>query len=69
MTQSSSPTLNRRRMFAATGAVGAVAAVAAVAPAIQPQAPVVAQPKVAPKRGGGYNVSEHIERYYKTARV
>ena len=25
--------------------------------------------QAAPERGGGYNVSEHIKRYYRTARV
>lgn len=59
----------RRRWFAAAGTIGALAAVASVLPkppvsAAAPQAP---SPK--PHKGGGYRVSEHIQRYYDTTRV
>lgn len=66
---SSTSTLSRRRWFAGAGAVGAVAAVAAVAPkvAVEPVAEVT--PKPAPQRGGGYQLSEHIQHYYQTARI
>lgn len=70
MTQPQSPALNRRRLFAGAGAVGAVAAVAAVTPKVAVPEPAVAtavsQP---PARGGGYTVSEHVQRYYQTTRV
>jgi hypothetical protein len=62
--------VSRRNLFAGAATVGAVAAATAVlpaaikSPALQP-APV--QPK--PERGGGYSLSEHVQRYYQTTRV
>jgi hypothetical protein len=69
--KTSSPSgLSRRRWFAGAGTVGALAAVAAVAPvSTTPVAEATPEPKPAPERGGGYSVSEHIKRYYNTARV
>jgi len=61
---------SRRRWFAAAGTVGAAAAVVSVLPT--PPAAPAAQANAAlpkPKRGGGYQVSAHVERYYDTARV
>ncbi len=63
----SSP-LKRRTLFAGAGAVGALAATAAVLPRIQPAAPAVAQAKTVDP-AGGYQVTDHVERYYQTARV
>lgn len=63
-----SPTLSRRRMFAGAGGVGALAAVAAVLPMSKTEAPaaVVVQ---ADTNEGGYQLTEHVKRYYQTARV
>lgn len=62
-------TLNRRRLFAGAGAIGAAAALAAVLPGA-PQAPAVATQGDDPeKRRLGYQLSEHVKRYYQTARV
>jgi hypothetical protein len=36
------------------------------APALQA---AVQAPKPAPENGGGYSLSEHVKRYYKTARL
>ena len=60
--------LSRRTLFAGAGAVGAVAAAASALPLLQATAPAVtaASPKVAE---GGYQLTEHVERYYQTARV
>ena len=61
--------LSRRTVFAGIGTAGAVAAVATaipLAPAPQPQA---AAPRPMPEKGGGYALTEHVKRYYKTARV
>ncbi len=68
---SQSPTrLSRRTMFAGAGAAGAVAAVAAMLPSRAPQADAAAEPpRPAPKRGGGYTLSDHVKQYYKTTRV
>jgi hypothetical protein len=43
-----------------------VATVSQTLGSTEPQ-PQAKQPT--PERGGGYNVSEHIKRYYRTARV
>lgn len=60
---------NSRRKFlmsiGAGGAATAVAVVAAVAP--EPEAPPAADGAKAAK--SGYQVSEHINKYYRTTRV
>jgi len=68
MSEKASP-LSRRSLFAGAATVGAVAAAASVLPTVVknnlPVAPVL--PK--PERGGGYSLSEHVQRYYKTTHV
>lgn len=60
---------SRRSLFAGVATVGAVAAVTSVLPkAVAPSAPAAA-PLAKPERGGGYSLSEHVQRYYKTTRV
>jgi hypothetical protein len=61
--------LSRRKVFAGVGAAGALAAVAATLPTT-PQAPVSprGEPADAADRGG-YQVTEHVLRYYQTAKV
>ncbi len=62
--------LSRRTLFAGASTVGAVAAVASLLPAsqqlVQPLEVVV---KKAPANGGGYSLTEHVKRYYKTTLV
>lgn len=60
--------LSRRTLFAGAGTIGAVAAAAALLPAVQqPHAtPTVETP---PENGGGYQLTEHVKRYYQTART
>ena len=60
--------LSRRTLFAGAGAVGVVAAAASALPMLKPVTPVVAAalPKAA---DGGYQLTEHVERYYQTARI
>lgn len=61
---------SRRGFFfgaAATGAAVAVVSalprgVATSAPDVQPLPPV-------PEKGGGYSLSEHVKRYYKTTHI
>ena len=63
------PKLSRRTVFAGAGTAGALAAVAAVlpkAPAELPAAAAAAQPDA---DKGGYQVTQHVLRYYQTARV
>lgn len=72
MSQPSRPSSSRRRALAGAGAVGALAAVAAVlpgAPTLPASADTPPQPRPAPPEGGGYQLSEHVQRYYQTARV
>ena len=68
---SSSPRsrLSRRQVFAGAGTVGALAAVAAVVPVTAPQPDTAPEAKPAPDKGGGYQVTQHVLRYYQTARV
>ena len=69
MDQSQTAKHSRRSLFAGAATVGVVAAASSVLPTVVknklPAAPAV--PK--PERGGGYSLSEHVQRYYKTTRV
>lgn len=61
----------RRGFFAGLGAVGAVGVLAGLAakttaPEVADAAPALAEP---PVRGGGYQLSAHVQRYYDTTRV
>ncbi len=61
---------SRRSLFAGAATVGAVAAVASVLPkAVSPTAAPAAADFPKPERGGGYSLSEHVQRYYQTTRV
>lgn len=60
--------LSRRHVFAGAGTVGALAAAAAVLPVAQDGAPGVDDKRVA-EPNGGYRLSEHVQRYYRTAKV
>lgn len=63
------PAAGRRRLFAGLGAVGAAAAASTLLPGVVPAepAPVALQP--APENGGGYQLTQHVQRYYQTAKV
>jgi len=60
--------LSRRHLFAGAGAAGALAVVAAALPKQEPAAPVQ-QAKLPEPEAGGYQLTEHVKRYYQTARV
>jgi len=61
---------SRRSLFAGVATVGAVAAVTSVLPkAVSSAAAPAAAPLPKPERGGGYSLSEHVQRYYKTTRI
>ena len=70
MSKTPTPPLSRRRVFAGAGTAGALAAVAAVLP-LGKSTPeqVAAEPKAAPDTSGGYRLTEHVKRYYQTAKV
>lgn len=69
MSQNQSSPLSRRRLFAGAGGVGVLAAATAVLPTLQPAAPAPTPKQPAPTEGGGYQLSEHVQRYYQTTRV
>jgi hypothetical protein len=60
--------LNRRHALVGVGAVGALAAVAGRVSAPAEAVPAEAT-KLAVATEGGYQLSEHVQRYYQTARV
>lgn len=64
---SSQPALSRRTLFAGAGTVGALAAAAAVLPGTKAVETVAAAVPAEP--GEGYRLTEHVKRYYQTARV
>ncbi|MCM2253485.1 MAG: formate dehydrogenase [Ramlibacter sp.] len=61
--------LSRRRLFVGAGTVGAVAAAASVMPGAVRETASSPQPKEPPARGGGYQLTEHVKRYYRTTLV
>lgn len=69
MSDSKQPQLSRRRIFAGVGAAGALAGVAALASRSEPAETVAEAAKPAPEAGGGYQLTEHVKRYYQTAKV
>ena len=68
MSQPSSK-LSRRTLFAGAGTLGAIAATASLLPSIGSVPTPVPLAKVAPARGGGYSLTEHVKRYYRTTLV
>lgn len=67
--QDSQPKPSRRGFFFGAAATGAAAAAVMALPGVQTPEVAIAAPKPAPEKGGGYSVSEHVKRYYTTARV
>ena len=61
--------LTRRTLFAGAGTVGAVAAAATLLPGAVQQTAATSEAKEPPARGGGYQLTEHVKRYYKTTLV
>jgi hypothetical protein len=60
---------SRRGFFMGAAAASAAVAAVSVMPGVNvPEAAVKALPP-APENGGGYSLSEHVKRYYQTARV
>lgn len=69
MSKTPASTLSRRHVFAGAGAVGALAAAATLLPsAPQPVAAADAS-QAKPDPEGGYQVTQHVLRYYQTAKV
>ena len=68
--QPTPPALSRRTLFAGAGTLGALAAAAAVLPGAKDEPAVAsADPAATADAGQGYRLTEHVKRYYQTARV
>ncbi len=67
-TAATSPALTRRTLFAGAGAAGIAAVAATALPLRQAAAPVV-EVAAAAVEADGYQLTEHVKRYYQTARV
>ena len=63
------PKPSRRGFFFGAAVTGAAAAAAMALPGLPVPEVAVVSPKPAPEKGGGYSLSEHVQRYYKTARL
>nr|WP_316640325.1 formate dehydrogenase [uncultured Roseateles sp.] len=61
--------LSRRHWVAGAGTVGTLAAAAAVLPQVVKSQAEPPQAAAAPDTSGGYRLSEHVKRYYQTAKV
>lgn len=62
-------TPSRRGFFMGATAAGAAVAAVTAMPGISSPSVEVNKLPPAPENGGGYSLSEHVKRYYQTARV
>lgn len=61
---------SRRGFFFGAAATGAAVAAVVTLPRVSaPLAEVQPSPLPVPEKGGGYSLSEHVKRYYKTTRL
>jgi hypothetical protein len=65
----SQATPSRRGFFMGAAAVGATAAAVTAMPGLSTPSAELNKLPPAPENGGGYSLSEHVKRYYQTARV
>ena len=68
MTQAKSK-LSRRTLFTGAGTAGAVAAAVSLLPGAVPDMASAPELKPPPERGGGYQLTEHVKRYYKSTLI
>ena len=61
--------LSRRTLFAGAGTIGAIAAAATVLPQIAQQSDAAPASREPPAKGGGYQLTDHVKRYYKSTLV
>ena len=69
MSESQQPKASRRGFMWGAAAAGAATAAVATLPVTGPAEAPVTETKPAPENGGGYHVTDHIKRYYKTTLV
>ena len=63
------PALSRRTLFAGAGTAGALAAAAATLPLVRPAEPALTAALPKADDQGGYQLTEHVQHYYRTARI
>ncbi len=68
MTQAKSK-LSRRTLFTGAGAAGVAAAAVSLLPGAVRDTPPAPELKPPPERGGGYQLTEHVKRYYKSTLI
>jgi hypothetical protein len=61
--------LSRRTLFAGAGTAGAIAAASSLLPGAVQESTLQPQAKDPPERGGGYQLTEHVKRYYKSTLI
>ena len=61
--------LSRRTLFAGAGTAGALAAAATLLPGAVQDTAALPQINEPPAKGGGYQLTEHVKRYYKSTLV
>ena len=69
MSESQAKPSRRGFMLGAAVAGAATAAVVTLPKTATPELPVAEETPPAPEKGGGYRVTEHVKRYYKTTLV
>ncbi|MEJ5990833.1 twin-arginine translocation signal domain-containing protein [Ramlibacter sp. PS3R-8] len=69
MPESLKPRPSRRGFMLGAAAAGAATAAVVTLPLSEPAEAPVTEKRPAPEGGGGYHLSEHIKRYYKTTLV
>lgn len=69
MSESQAKPSRRGFMLGAAVAGAATAAVATLPKIATPELPVAEKIPPAPENGGGYRVTEHVKRYYRTTQV
>ncbi|MGH8805118.1 MAG: formate dehydrogenase [Polaromonas sp.] len=67
--QDSQPKPSRRSFFFGAAATGAAAAAIVALPGAPAPEAAFQEPKPAPEKGGGYRLTDHVKRYYKTTLV
>ena len=67
--QDSQPKPSRRGFFFGAAVTGAAAAAVVALPHIATPEADIPEARPAPEKGGGYILSEHVKRYYKTTRI
>ncbi|MSQ56863.1 MAG: twin-arginine translocation signal domain-containing protein [Limnohabitans sp.] len=63
------PPASRRGFLMGAAAACATATAVTTLPTVTQQVSKSIQDKPMPERGGGYSLSEHVQRYYQTTRI